>query len=171
MANLCLLFLPAYLPFLNPIEEVFGWLKQVVKQGTPTGTEDLFDLLQAGCGVPVQQSPGVSWIVARDCLEGGSKWAFIHSQKEDPLGNLLVYGPGVKETIWICQYLEFSNNILDSLYLVLNFCSLVLDICSLNLDSGTLNLDSSSLESDFCAALRIQLLILGLLLRYLGLQL
>ena len=47
-ANLRLLFLPVYLPFLNPIKEVFGWLKQVVKQGTPTGTEDLFDLLQAG---------------------------------------------------------------------------------------------------------------------------
>ncbi|KAJ9054966.1 hypothetical protein DSO57_1008855 [Entomophthora muscae] len=47
-SNLRLLFLPAYLHFLNPIEEVFGWLKQVIKQGTPTGTEDLFDLLQAG---------------------------------------------------------------------------------------------------------------------------
>ncbi|KAJ9051937.1 hypothetical protein DSO57_1039102 [Entomophthora muscae] len=47
VANLRLLFLPAYLPFLNPIEEVFGWLKQVVKQGTPTGTEGLFNLLQA----------------------------------------------------------------------------------------------------------------------------
>ncbi|KAJ9071342.1 hypothetical protein DSO57_1037888 [Entomophthora muscae] len=47
-ANMHLLFLPAYLPFLNPIEEVFGWLMQVVKQGTPTGTKDLFDLLQAG---------------------------------------------------------------------------------------------------------------------------
>ncbi|KAJ9087629.1 hypothetical protein DSO57_1031206 [Entomophthora muscae] len=46
-ANLRLLFLPAYLPFLNPIEEVFGWLRRVVKQGTPTGTEDLFNLLQA----------------------------------------------------------------------------------------------------------------------------
>ncbi|KAJ9077846.1 hypothetical protein DSO57_1012884 [Entomophthora muscae] len=46
-ANLRLLFLPAYLPFLNPIKEVFGWLKQVVKQGTPTGTKYLFDLLQA----------------------------------------------------------------------------------------------------------------------------
>ncbi|KAJ9079441.1 hypothetical protein DSO57_1035431 [Entomophthora muscae] len=47
-ANLRLLFLPAYLPFLNPIKEVFGWLKRVIKQGTPTGTEDLFNLLQAG---------------------------------------------------------------------------------------------------------------------------
>ncbi|KAJ9078471.1 hypothetical protein DSO57_1006251 [Entomophthora muscae] len=47
-ANLRLLFLPAYLPFLNPIKEVFGRLKQVVKQGIPTGTESLFNLLQAG---------------------------------------------------------------------------------------------------------------------------
>ncbi|KAJ9075667.1 hypothetical protein DSO57_1033705 [Entomophthora muscae] len=46
-AILCFLFLPAYLPFLNPIEEFFGWLKQVVKRGTPYGTKDLFDLLQA----------------------------------------------------------------------------------------------------------------------------
>ncbi|KAJ9081991.1 hypothetical protein DSO57_1008948 [Entomophthora muscae] len=47
-ANLRLLFLPASSPFLNPIKEVFGWLKQVIKRGTPTGTKDLFDLLQAG---------------------------------------------------------------------------------------------------------------------------
>ncbi|KAJ9055254.1 hypothetical protein DSO57_1005664 [Entomophthora muscae] len=47
-ANMRLLFLPACLPFLNPIKEDFGWLKQVFKQVTPTGTEDLFDLLQAG---------------------------------------------------------------------------------------------------------------------------
>ncbi|KAJ9070777.1 hypothetical protein DSO57_1004027 [Entomophthora muscae] len=47
-SNLRLLSLPTYLPFLNPIKEVFGWLKQVVKQGAPTGTEDLFDLMQAG---------------------------------------------------------------------------------------------------------------------------
>ncbi|KAJ9058451.1 hypothetical protein DSO57_1012249 [Entomophthora muscae] len=75
----------------------------------------------------------------------------------DSLRNLLVYGLGFKETIWIYQYLESSNNILDSLYLFLDSCSLVLDFCALELDS--------------CATLRIQLLILGLLLRYLGLQL
>ncbi|KAJ9078706.1 hypothetical protein DSO57_1003977, partial [Entomophthora muscae] len=46
-ANSCLLFLPIYLPFLNPIKEVFGYLKQVIKQGTPTGAKDLFDFLQA----------------------------------------------------------------------------------------------------------------------------
>ncbi|KAJ9049848.1 hypothetical protein DSO57_1020401 [Entomophthora muscae] len=36
-SNFCLLFLPAYLPFLNPIEEVFGWLKKVFKQETLWG--------------------------------------------------------------------------------------------------------------------------------------
>ncbi|KAJ9072545.1 hypothetical protein DSO57_1026399 [Entomophthora muscae] len=121
------------------------------------------------CRVPVHQSPSVSWIVARNRLEGGLKWTFIHSQKEDSLRNLLVYGPGVKETIWICQYLESSNNILDSLYLVFDFCISVLDVCSLDLDSCSLNLDSSTLHLDSGAALRIQLPILGLLLRYLGL--
>ncbi|KAJ9073170.1 hypothetical protein DSO57_1019390 [Entomophthora muscae] len=30
----------------------------------------------------------------RGCHSIGSKWAFIHSQKEDPLRNLLVYSPG-----------------------------------------------------------------------------
>ncbi|KAJ9083907.1 hypothetical protein DSO57_1029752 [Entomophthora muscae] len=64
---------------------------------------------------------------------------------------------GVKETIWICQYLESPNNILDSFYLVLDSFPLVLDLCSLDLDSCTSNLDSG-------VALRIQLLILGLLL-------
>ncbi|KAJ9056387.1 hypothetical protein DSO57_1033525 [Entomophthora muscae] len=51
------------------------------------------------CGVPVHQSPkcvlghsqGPS---GRDFHSLGSKWAFIHSQKEDSLRNLLVYGPG-----------------------------------------------------------------------------
>ncbi|KAJ9070783.1 hypothetical protein DSO57_1004033 [Entomophthora muscae] len=55
-----------------------------------------------------------------------------------------------------------SNNILDSLYLVLDFCTSVLDVCSFDLDSCSLNLDSG-------AALRIQLPIIGLLLHYLGL--
>ncbi|KAJ9054914.1 hypothetical protein DSO57_1009571 [Entomophthora muscae] len=139
-----------------------------------------WETAQRICGVPVHQSSKC----VLDCIQGpagsdfhsllrenvsqkyvkGSKWAFIHSQKEDPLRKLLVYGPGVKETIWICQYLESSNNILDSLYLVLDSCTLVLDFCSLDLDSCSLNLDSG-------AALRIQLLILGLLLCYHGLQL
>ncbi|KAJ9051485.1 hypothetical protein DSO57_1004222 [Entomophthora muscae] len=56
--------------------------------------------LQKGdCGVPVQQSPKCvldcsHGPAGRDCHSLGSKWAFIHSQKEDPLRNLLVYGPG-----------------------------------------------------------------------------
>ncbi|KAJ9087924.1 hypothetical protein DSO57_1028263 [Entomophthora muscae] len=124
---------------------------------------------KAACGVPVHQSPKCvldcsQGPVGRDCHTLGSKCAFFHSQKEDPLRNLLVYSLGVKETIWICQYVESLNNILNSLYLVLDSCSLVLDVFSLDLDSCSLNLDSS-------ATLRIQLLILGLLLRYCGLQL
>ena len=43
-----LLFLPAYSPFLNPIKEVFRWLKKFVKWGTPTVPEEPFDLLQVG---------------------------------------------------------------------------------------------------------------------------
>ncbi|KAJ9077654.1 hypothetical protein DSO57_1008021 [Entomophthora muscae] len=46
-SNLCLLFLPSYSPFLNPIEEVFGWLKKVVKKGTSPGPNDMFNLLHA----------------------------------------------------------------------------------------------------------------------------
>ncbi|KAJ9089045.1 hypothetical protein DSO57_1016834 [Entomophthora muscae] len=111
---------------------------------------------------PGTLSPKMLIILGAYFMFFGSKWAFIHSQKEDPLRNLLVYGLGVKETIWICQYLESSNNILYSLYLVLDFCTSVLDFFSLDLDSCSLNLDSG-------AALRIQLPILGLLLRYLGL--
>ena len=43
-----LLFLPAYSPFLNPIEEVFGWLKRRVKQSQPDGAQDLFNVLELG---------------------------------------------------------------------------------------------------------------------------
>ena len=43
-----LLFLPAYFTFLNPIKEVFGWLKSYVKKGQPEDAEDLFDLLELG---------------------------------------------------------------------------------------------------------------------------
>ncbi|KAJ9052837.1 hypothetical protein DSO57_1030151 [Entomophthora muscae] len=46
ISNLRLLFLPSYLSFLNPIKEVFGWLKQVVKKGASSRPEDLFNLLQ-----------------------------------------------------------------------------------------------------------------------------
>ncbi|KAJ9073606.1 hypothetical protein DSO57_1014383 [Entomophthora muscae] len=51
------------------------------------------------CEVPVYQSPKFvldhsQGLAGRDCHSLGSKWAFIHSQKEDPLRNLLVYGPG-----------------------------------------------------------------------------
>ncbi|KAJ9052799.1 hypothetical protein DSO57_1039672 [Entomophthora muscae] len=87
----------------------------------------------------------------------GSKWAFICFQKEDSLRNLLVYSPGVWETIDICQYLESSNNLLDLLNLVLGSCALVLDSCSLVLDS--------------CSLLGLLLLYLGLLHLYLDLQL
>ena len=46
--QLKLLFLPAYSPFLNPIEEVFGWLKRRVKQSQPDGAQALFDVLECG---------------------------------------------------------------------------------------------------------------------------
>ncbi|KAJ9083793.1 hypothetical protein DSO57_1031075 [Entomophthora muscae] len=51
------------------------------------------------CGVPVHQSPKCvldcsQGPAGRECHSLGSKWAFIHSQKEDPLRNLLVYGLG-----------------------------------------------------------------------------
>ncbi|KAJ9063801.1 hypothetical protein DSO57_1037066 [Entomophthora muscae] len=51
------------------------------------------------CGVPVHQSPKCvldcsQGLAGRGCHSLGSKWAFIHSQKEDPLRNLLVFGPG-----------------------------------------------------------------------------
>ncbi|KAJ9049150.1 hypothetical protein DSO57_1027603 [Entomophthora muscae] len=54
---------------------------------------------QAHCGVPVHQSPKCvldcsQGPAGRDCHSLGSRWAFIHSQKEDPLRNLLVYGLG-----------------------------------------------------------------------------
>ncbi|KAJ9082522.1 hypothetical protein DSO57_1003683 [Entomophthora muscae] len=50
------------------------------------------------CGVPVHQSPKCvldhsQGPAGRDCNSLGSKWAFIHSQKEDPLRKLLVYSP------------------------------------------------------------------------------
>ncbi|KAJ9084349.1 hypothetical protein DSO57_1025452 [Entomophthora muscae] len=45
-APLHLLFLSAYSPFMKIIDEVFGWLRQVIKQGTLTGPNDLFDLPQ-----------------------------------------------------------------------------------------------------------------------------
>ncbi|KAJ9075594.1 hypothetical protein DSO57_1034575 [Entomophthora muscae] len=128
---------------------------QTINKFTKTKTmiSDLSKSLDSTCGVPVHLSPNcvlncIQGPAGRDCHSLGSKWAFIHSQKEDPLRNLLVYDPGVKETIWICQYLESFNNILDSLYLVLDSCTLVLDSCTLNLDSS--------------AVLRIQLLILGI---------
>ncbi|KAJ9061094.1 hypothetical protein DSO57_1024100 [Entomophthora muscae] len=51
------------------------------------------------CGVPVYQSPKCvldhsQGLAGRDYHSLGSKGAFIHSQKEDLLRNLLVYGPG-----------------------------------------------------------------------------
>ncbi|KAJ9058788.1 hypothetical protein DSO57_1008597 [Entomophthora muscae] len=112
------------------------------------GTEQLYQILEKAykypnCRVPVHQSPlcvlGQSQgLAGRSCdsLVGkihhlGLKWAFIHSQKEDPLRNLLVCDLGVWETIDLCQYLESSNNLLDSFYLVLDLCSLLLDSWSL----------------------------------------
>ncbi|KAJ9048016.1 hypothetical protein DSO57_1039167 [Entomophthora muscae] len=51
------------------------------------------------CGAPVHQSPNCvldhsQGLAGRGCHSLGSKWAFIHSQKEDPLRNFMVYGPG-----------------------------------------------------------------------------
>ena len=43
-----LLFLSPYSPFLNPIEEAFGWIKNKVKKDLPQDTEDLFNLLEVG---------------------------------------------------------------------------------------------------------------------------
>ena len=43
-----LLNLPQYSPFLNPIEEVFGWLKRRVKKSRPCGRATLFDLIEVG---------------------------------------------------------------------------------------------------------------------------
>ncbi|KAJ9085862.1 hypothetical protein DSO57_1009702 [Entomophthora muscae] len=55
-----------------------------------------------GCGVPVHQSPKCvlncsQRPAGRGCHSLGLKWAFIHSQKEDPLRNLLEYGPVSQE--------------------------------------------------------------------------
>jgi transposase len=50
-----MLFLPAYSPFLNPIEEVFGWIKRNVKQHRPIDAEDLFNLIQL-CSRALQPS-------------------------------------------------------------------------------------------------------------------
>ncbi|KAJ9087224.1 hypothetical protein DSO57_1035205 [Entomophthora muscae] len=41
-----LLFLPPYSLFLNPIQEVFGWIKNKVKEGLPQDTKDLFNILE-----------------------------------------------------------------------------------------------------------------------------
>ena len=41
-----LLYLPAYSPFLNPIEEVFGWIKNRIKRGRPCGRATLFDMIE-----------------------------------------------------------------------------------------------------------------------------
>ncbi|KAJ9067250.1 hypothetical protein DSO57_1001361 [Entomophthora muscae] len=41
-----LLFLPPYCPFLNPIEEVFRWIKNKVKAGLPQDTKYLFNILE-----------------------------------------------------------------------------------------------------------------------------
>ena len=38
-----MLFLPAYLPFLNSIEEVFGWINHNVKQNCPIDAKDFFN--------------------------------------------------------------------------------------------------------------------------------
>ncbi|KAJ9061178.1 hypothetical protein DSO57_1023091 [Entomophthora muscae] len=41
-----LLFLLPHSSFLNLIKEVFGWIKNKVKQGLPQDTEDLFNILE-----------------------------------------------------------------------------------------------------------------------------
>ncbi|KAJ9074810.1 hypothetical protein DSO57_1002657 [Entomophthora muscae] len=169
-----LLFLLPYYPFLNQIEEVFGWIKNKVKKGLPQDTKNLFNILEISQFAMPPNVVAAFYEHSESFLPKALVWGFCppvpkcvldysqgpakrdcHSLKEDPLRNLLVYGPGGQGNLLIFQYLESSNNILDSLYLVLDFCTLVLDVCSLDLDSS--------------AALRIQLLILGLLLRYLGL--
>ncbi|KAJ9059506.1 hypothetical protein DSO57_1001578 [Entomophthora muscae] len=123
-------------------------------------TEPTIPILELGitlhkCGVPVHQSPKCvldhsQGPAGRDChsLVRGQNGLLFTCRRKIPLETFWYMAQGVKETIWICQYLESSNNILDSFYLVLDSCILVLDVCSLDLDSG--------------AALMIQLLILGL---------
>ncbi|KAJ9080132.1 DNA damage-inducible protein 1 [Entomophthora muscae] len=114
------------------------------------------------CGVPVHQSPkcdlshsqglaGRSFhsLVCENVYQKyvyGLKWAFIHSQKEDTLRNLMLYSPGAKVTIDICQHWEFSKNILDHCSSVLDFYSLVFDYCFSFLESCSSVLSSSSLS-------------------------
>ncbi|KAJ9076162.1 hypothetical protein DSO57_1028892 [Entomophthora muscae] len=92
------------------------------------------------CGVPVHQSPKC----VLDCSQEpdrkgfhslGSKWAFIHSQNEDPLRNLLVYGPGGQGNNMdlpilgvLQQYLELLNLSLGPLLLRLGLLHLKLGL-------------------------------------------
>ncbi|KAJ9059669.1 hypothetical protein DSO57_1039034 [Entomophthora muscae] len=88
-------------------------------------------------------------LAGRGCHSLGSKWAFIHSQKEDPLKNLLVYGPGGQGNNMDLPILGVLQQ-----YLVL----LVLGLGLLNLSLG-------------CLLLRLGLLLLKLGLWHLKLGL
>ncbi|KAJ9071568.1 hypothetical protein DSO57_1035680 [Entomophthora muscae] len=87
-----MLYLSSYLPLLYwalVLQYPDGWTPPMLPWYGPTPGHDTY------VGFLSTSPQSVSWIVARDQLEGiGPKWAFVHSQKEDPLRNLLVYGLG-----------------------------------------------------------------------------
>ncbi|KAJ9070420.1 hypothetical protein DSO57_1008161 [Entomophthora muscae] len=98
-----------------------------------------------GCGIPAHQLP--------KCVLGHSqgldgrgyhflrlKWAFIHSQKEEPLRNLLVYGLGghgnnvdLKILGALQQYLGLLILDLRLLHLILELLHLILGLLLLKL--------------------------------------
>ncbi|KAJ9082141.1 hypothetical protein DSO57_1007165 [Entomophthora muscae] len=111
---------PAILPFLysamgNPEDMTYQqYLTKLADILIKLKAKDFSENSLCGFCPPVPKVspgsyPGTSW-KGLSFSSKGSKWAFIHSQKEDPLRKLL----GVKETIWVWQYLESSNNILYS---------------------------------------------------------
>ncbi|KAJ9064366.1 hypothetical protein DSO57_1031499 [Entomophthora muscae] len=73
------------------------------------------------CVLDCSQGPS-----GRGCHSLGSKWAFIHSQKEDPLRYLLVYGPGGQGNNMDLPILGVLQQYLGLLILVLGLLHLSL---------------------------------------------
>ncbi|KAJ9060021.1 hypothetical protein DSO57_1035358 [Entomophthora muscae] len=90
------------------------------------------------CRIPVHQSPKCvldcsQGPAERECHSLGLKWTFIHSQKEDPLRNLLVYGLGGQGNNMDLQILGVLQQYLELLVLGLGLLDLSLGLMLLRL--------------------------------------
>ncbi|KAJ9078277.1 hypothetical protein DSO57_1008407 [Entomophthora muscae] len=128
----------------------FSWV-HFLNQLLPTGSHQLWpqdcDTTVAGsehgtithaeeeeCGVPVHQSPKCvldcsQGPAGRGCHSLGLKWDFIQSHKEDPLRNLLVYGPGGQGNNMDLPILGVLQQYLGLLVLGLRLLHLSLGLC------------------------------------------